>query len=73
MGNPSWLSVRRRSVDDLHELRQLADDALRLDGYPPRVPKDLGKFIAAPDALASFVALGDERHRSRVPAPVQFN
>jgi GNAT superfamily N-acetyltransferase len=51
--------VRRRSDDDLPALRRLADDVLRLDGYPPRRPQDLERFMAAPDALAAFVAVRD--------------
>lgn len=51
--------VRRRSDDDLPALRRLADEVLRLDGYPPRRPQDLGRFMAAPDALAAFVAVRD--------------
>jgi len=27
-----------------------------LDSYPPRLPRDLGQFVAAPEALASLVA-----------------
>ncbi|HEV2068597.1 MAG TPA: GNAT family N-acetyltransferase [Acidimicrobiales bacterium] len=51
--------IRSRSGNDLPALRQLAEDVLRLDGYPPRLPRDLGRFIAAPDALASFVAVSE--------------
>ena len=51
--------IRSRSGDDLPALRQLAEDVLRLDGYPPRLPRDLGRFIAASDALASFVAVSE--------------
>lgn len=56
------VQIRKRTDDDLRALRLLAEDVLELDGYPPRVPKDLDYFIAAPDALASFVAItGGER------------
>jgi len=48
--------VRYRTDDDLPALGSLTEGVLELDGYPPRVPKDLDYFIAAPDALASFVA-----------------
>lgn len=48
------VQVRNRTDDDLPALRVLAEDVLELDGYPPRVPKDLDHFIAAPGALASF-------------------
>ena len=48
--------IRRRSGDDLGQLRELSDEILQLDAYPPRRPRDLGEFVAAPNALASFVA-----------------
>ena len=51
--------IRSRSGDDLPALRQLAEDVLRLDGYPPRLPRDLGRFIGCPDALASSVAVSE--------------
>ena len=51
--------IRRRSEDDLPALHRLAAEVHRLDGYPPRPPRDLGQFIAAPDALAAFVAVSD--------------
>lgn len=51
------VQVRNRTDDDLPALWLLAEDVLELDGYPPRVPKDLDHFIAAPGALASFVAI----------------
>lgn len=50
------VQVRNRADDDLPALRQLAQDVHTLDGYPPRLPRDLAQFIAVPDALASFVA-----------------
>ena len=50
------VQVRSRADDDLPALRQLAQDVHALDGYPPRLPQDLGQFVAAPGALASFVA-----------------
>lgn len=50
------MQVRSRAAGDLPVLRQLAEDVHALDGYPPRLPQDLGQFIAAPEALASFVA-----------------
>jgi len=57
MGTTGSVRVRRRSDDDLPALGELADEVLRVDGYPPRPPRDLGRFIAAPDALAAFVAV----------------
>jgi GNAT superfamily N-acetyltransferase len=52
-------TIHRRSDDDLPSLRVLAEEVLRLDGDPPRRPPDLGRFVSAPEALASFVAVVD--------------
>ncbi|MDT0274692.1 bifunctional GNAT family N-acetyltransferase/NUDIX hydrolase [Blastococcus goldschmidtiae] len=59
VGRTRAVHVRRRSDDDLPALRRLAESMLQRDGYPPRVPHDLGRFIAAPGALAAFVAVSD--------------
>lgn len=48
--------IRRRREADLPALRTLAAEVLALDGYPPRVPDDPERFVAAPTALAAFVA-----------------
>jgi GNAT superfamily N-acetyltransferase len=51
--------IRRRRAFDLAALEALAAEVLAVDGYPPRVPDDLARFVAAPSALAAFVADGD--------------
>lgn len=56
MDGHDTMQVRHRADDDLPSLRQVAQDVHALDGYPPRLPRDLGRFVAAPEALASFVA-----------------
>lgn len=61
MGTSEAVQVRNRTDEDLPAIRRLAEDVLQLDGYPPRVPKDLGRFVAAPEALASFVATTEGR------------
>ena len=55
------MEVRSRTNGDLPSLRQLAQDVHALDGYPPRLPRDLGQFVAAPEALASLVATINEQ------------
>jgi GNAT superfamily N-acetyltransferase len=59
MDTTGSVRVRRRSDDDVPALRRLAEAVLQRDGYPPRPPQDLARFIAAPDALAAFVAVSE--------------
>ncbi len=53
------MEVRARVATDLGGCRRLAEDVHTHDGYPVYVPEDLLSFIAAPDALAAWVAVED--------------
>lgn len=46
---------------DISELMQLVEEVQEHDGYPPRRPRDLRRFVASPRALASFVAVDQGR------------
>ncbi len=51
------MEVRARTETDLADCRRLAEDVHEQDGYPVYVPDDLLSFIAAPDAMAAWVAV----------------
>lgn len=53
--------VRTRTDADLDECERLAEAVLHGDGYPPYLPGDLRSFLAAPGALAAWVAEEDRR------------
>jgi GNAT superfamily N-acetyltransferase len=53
------VEVRPRVESDLDALVALLERVHRLDGYPPRRPADLGRFVAAPGAWAAWVAVVD--------------
>lgn len=53
------MRVRARNRADLDDCVRLAHAVHALDGYPPHLPGDLRSFMAAPDALAAWVAERD--------------
>jgi GNAT superfamily N-acetyltransferase len=53
------MEVRARTEADLAACRRLAEAVHTHDGYPVYVPDDLLSFIAAPDAIAAWVAVED--------------
>ena len=50
------MDVRRRVDDDLDALEVLAEEVHALDGYPPRLPRGLRRFVEAPGNFGAWVA-----------------
>lgn len=50
------MELRPREDVDLEKCERLAQAVHLADGYPPRRADDLRRFVAAPDALAAWVA-----------------
>ncbi|MDP8930537.1 MAG: GNAT family N-acetyltransferase [Actinomycetota bacterium] len=53
------MHVRERTHADLDSCERLARVVHELDGYPPRLPCDLRRFIASADAIGAWVAEHD--------------
>jgi len=56
---PTPVAVRGRRPSDLGPCLELAHVVRDLDGYPPRGPVDLERFLAPPHELAAWVAETD--------------
>jgi GNAT superfamily N-acetyltransferase len=50
------VEIRPRRQSDLDPLLEMAELVKRLDGYPPRGPLDMERFMAPPEQLAAWVA-----------------
>lgn len=59
--DPEPVQVRTRTGDDLEACRTLALALLDRDGYPPRMPISMDRFVAAPGALGAWVAEFDSQ------------
>ncbi|MDQ1704289.1 MAG: hypothetical protein QOF18_655 [Frankiaceae bacterium] len=69
------MAIRRRAPDDLEQCVALAHLVHQTDGYPARLPDDMGAFIVNRDAIGAWVATVDDRvvghvalHRDTAPA-----
>lgn len=54
--HPGRVQVRARRQSDVDPLLEMAQLVKRLDGYPPRGPVDLERFMVPPEQLAAWVA-----------------
>ena len=52
----SDVHIRARRPSDVEPLLEMAQLVKRLDGYPPRGPVDVERFMAPPEQLAAWVA-----------------
>jgi GNAT superfamily N-acetyltransferase len=52
----SGVEIRPRRQSDLDPLLEMAELIKRLDGYPPRGPLDVERFMAPPEQVAAWVA-----------------
>jgi GNAT superfamily N-acetyltransferase len=50
------MQIRPRRQSDIDPLLEMAQLVKRLDGYPPRGPIDLERFMVPPEQLAAWVA-----------------
>jgi GNAT superfamily N-acetyltransferase len=50
------VQIRPRRQSDVDPLLEMAHRVKRLDGYPPRGPIDLERFMVPPEQLAAWVA-----------------